>query len=77
MSGHLDVVSTLVSHGVSINLADTYGNTPLMAAAESNHARVVAFLLEAGACVNAKTVNGDMALGFTVPGEIANAPDCS
>ena len=46
--GHLDIVSTLVSHGANVDF-ETDLSSPLIQASETGHIDVVKFLLDAGA----------------------------
>ncbi len=54
--GSLDSVRSLVARGATVDLADpTFKQTALMAAVRANHPAIVAFLIERGAAVNART----------------------
>ena len=55
--GHLEVTSILVQKGANLNLADNYGNTPLILAAFNGNAEVVKRLLQAGVDKAAKDKN--------------------
>lgn len=58
--GSLDSVRTLAGRGAKVDLADpTFKQTALMMAVRANHPDIVAFLLERGAAVNARTRVGD------------------
>jgi ankyrin repeat protein len=58
--GSLESVRTLVERGATVDLADTtFKQTALMAAVRANHPAIVAYLIEHGAAVNAKTRVGD------------------
>lgn len=48
LSGHLDVVKLLVSHGADVMCKDKRGYTPLHAAATSGQSDVVKYLLKLG-----------------------------
>jgi uncharacterized protein len=53
-----EIITTLLSAGATVNVADGDGITPLMAAAEIDSLEVVARLLAAGAYVDAKAKSG-------------------
>ena len=56
--GELDKVKTLVAEGADINLKDAGDFTPLHCAVYGHQKQVVAFLIENGADVNARTAEG-------------------
>ncbi|KAG3024481.1 hypothetical protein PC121_g9330 [Phytophthora cactorum] len=60
--GQLETVRILLNRGASIDLPDSYGNTPLMLAADSKHVQVVELLLNSGAAVDATSQSGENAL---------------
>lgn len=57
---------SLLEAGAEVNQANNNGKTPLMAAAQEGHEKVVKALLEAGADIEAKNKNGDTALTLAV-----------
>ncbi|HRJ67817.1 MAG TPA: ankyrin repeat domain-containing protein [Alphaproteobacteria bacterium] len=64
--GHLSVVSFLLAHKASVNLADADGNTALMhavtkASYNKNSQDIISLLLEHGADINAKNNKGETA----------------
>ena len=61
MEGDLEFVQTLVEAGININGIGTEGFTPLMVAASNQESKIVKYLIEQGADVNA-TTNGWNAL---------------
>lgn len=58
-----DVLQALIDRGADVEAADDFGETPLMAAAESDDAGCIAVLLAAGARLD-RQANGDTALGL-------------
>lgn len=59
--GHLETVAFLLSAGANVNAHNTndhWGTTPLHAAAHANQAAMAKRLLDHGADVNAKDLNG-------------------
>jgi ankyrin repeat protein len=59
-NGQHDVVELLLSHGASVELADTSGMTPLMNAVLFDQPEVVQLLLDHGANVNAASSTSSM-----------------
>ncbi len=65
--GSLNDVHSAINSGQNVNVADEYGQTPLMYAATANQdPRIVKTLLDAGANINAKTIAGWTALMYAV-----------
>ena len=64
--GQLDDVRGLLSRGVSVDIADDSGRTPLIEAAANGHAAVIDALLRHGADVRARDRYGDTALHVAV-----------
>lgn len=62
-TGDLKTVSSLLEHGVNINVQGRYGTALHGAAVENNH-EMMAFLIEHGANVNALNAFGDSPLGY-------------
>ena len=62
VNGNLTVVKLFVASGMSVNTANSEGETLLMWAAYQGHLAVVRYLVENGAAVNAKNDYGDTAL---------------
>ncbi len=56
--GRLDEVSALLGSGVSVDLADRDGKTPLSLAAEEGHTEITALLLKNGATVDGVRTDG-------------------
>lgn len=67
-AGDLARVKELVAQGSPLDGFDDLGKTPLHHAAENEHEEVVAFLIEAGADVNA---HDERVIGNTPLGEVA------
>lgn len=63
------VVQELIKAGANVNESRRDGTTPLMAAAQENHARAVQLLINAGADVKAKDLNGKAAINYAQDGE--------
>ena len=53
-AGHLQIVRSLLSHGVGVDARGISGSTPLRCASQSGHRDVVRFLLDHGADVNSQ-----------------------
>ena len=65
--GTLDDINSYISSGQNVNIADEYGQTPLMYAATANqNPQIITVLLQAGANINAQTVAGWTALMYAV-----------
>lgn len=62
MSGNEDVVGMILSHGATVDCADTSGRTPLMVAAATGKIRIVEILLRNGGDVNIRNRFGATAL---------------
>lgn len=56
MSGHMEVVKLLVSHGAEVTCKDKKAYTPLHAAASSGMISVVKYLLDLGVDVSVHIV---------------------
>ncbi|KAL4874895.1 ankyrin repeat-containing domain protein [Aspergillus karnatakaensis] len=65
-AGHLPAVQLLVSRGADVNIAEIYGWTPLMAAAEGQKLSILNFLLQSGANPDARKHDGKTALHIAV-----------
>ena len=72
--GDLEGVRQLLDSGVSVNIANHLGYTPLMSAARSYRVEVVSFLLDAGAEPRHTTNDGYTAL-HTAVGETPSLPE--
>ncbi|XP_064457287.1 ankyrin repeat domain-containing protein 17-like isoform X2 [Ornithodoros turicata] len=59
--GFLEVADFLLKAGANLELG---ASTPLMEAAQEGHVELLRYLVNAGACVNAKTATGDTALTY-------------
>lgn len=59
---HLDILKELVDYGVSLEVVDKWGYTPLQRASSSGNIEVVQFLLERGANIESKNECGTTAL---------------
>ncbi|XVE83397.1 hypothetical protein DITRI_Ditri16bG0085800 [Diplodiscus trichospermus] len=68
--GHLDIVRTLLSSGVSVKAANRKGLTPLHYAVQGSHLEVIKLLLKKGASLSAKTKAGKTPLDLAVSEEI-------
>ena len=69
-----DAVELLLEHGAEVNIADAYGDTPLLRSASNSH--MMAMLLEAGADVNVAGTNGYSPLHQAIvyhSGDVSNA----
>ena len=65
--GNLNDIDNTINAGQDVNIADEYGQTPLMYAAAANpDPQIIKRLLEAGANIDAKTVTGWTALMYAV-----------
>jgi acyl-CoA-binding protein len=68
--GHVDAVTTLLSHGADINIQDEDGLTPLHTAVMCEHEDIVRVLLEGGADVSLEDIDGSTALASADAGPI-------
>ncbi|MBL8035024.1 MAG: ankyrin repeat domain-containing protein, partial [Leptospiraceae bacterium] len=74
MYGSFEAVKLLVEHGAPVNLAGSYGRTPLMyAAADAKSVETIELMLQSGADVNAVNEGGDNALFDAVTRENPSA----
>ena len=64
--GQLDDVRGLLSRGVSVDIADDSGRTPLIEAAANGHAAVIDALLRHGADVRARDKAGNTPLSLAL-----------
>lgn len=71
--GKDELIQTMISHGVYVDLRDHKGQTALFIAVRNNHPKVVALLLEAGAQVNAQDNMGRSTLFIVLP-EVEKKP---
>jgi hypothetical protein len=67
--GRSEIVELWLQRGLDVNLADSVGNTVLMAAAAAGHVEIVRRLLAAGADVHARTVDGITAFSVARHGQ--------
>jgi len=58
-SGYLDIVKTLVTAGVDVNICENYGFLPLHEAIICGHYEIAKYLLEAGSDIDHKLKMGD------------------
>lgn len=71
----VETVSRLLSSGISVDILDEYGRTPLMTAAEYGREEIVRLLLDHGADVNARSENGVTPLLYA-SGKEATSIEC-
>ncbi|CAG8677594.1 4584_t:CDS:2 [Cetraspora pellucida] len=69
--GDIERVKVLLSTGISPNIQDQNGYTPLAAATSYNHIELVEFLLSQGADINLPDHDGDTALHLVETVEMA------
>ena len=60
--GHVEVIRTLLAHGVNKELTDEKGNTPLITAANRGHAEILELLFDYGCDKEKANNNGENAL---------------
>ncbi|XVF14788.1 hypothetical protein REPUB_Repub09cG0091700 [Reevesia pubescens] len=68
--GHVEIVRTLLSSGVSVKAVNRKGFTPLHYAVQGSHLEVIKVLLKKGASLSAKTKAGKTPLDLAVSEEI-------
>jgi len=61
-AGHLQIVRSLLRHGVDVNVRGNENYTPLLYASQYGHRDIVQFLIEHGADVNLRQDNDDTSL---------------
>jgi ankyrin repeat protein len=67
--GKLDLIKTMISHGIDVDVKDKKGQTALFVAARNNHLEIVNLLIQGGADVNLQDINGRTALFIILPDE--------
>ena len=77
IDGNLECAKTLVSNGAKVNCMDCEKWTPLHAAANTGHAELVQFLLEAGADPKMKNQDGETAYDTAKHGPIRKILLCA
>jgi ankyrin repeat protein len=70
-----DMATLLVKHGANVNVVQEGGWTPLQQAAAHGYARLVEFLLKAGADVSARAADGRTAYDLATGGKHAEAAE--
>ena len=58
----MDIIKLLLDKGMSVNLTNTHGSTPLHFSAEFGHLEATKALVERGASINNTKINGATAL---------------
>ncbi|KAF0247200.1 MAG: ankyrin repeat-containing protein, partial [bacterium] len=61
-TGNNDMIKLMMAYGISIDIQTSYGQTPLIAAAEQNKLETIEFLIKSGANVNLTPKNSYPAL---------------
>lgn len=57
--GHENIVNWMLDNGVTVDVRNRLGATPLFSAVHNKRLEIAHFLLDRGAAVNARVINGD------------------